>query len=200
MREKVIADQFWERFSTSLHKHLRNNSNWEQLYSNSKTWTVFMFDFLYKFSDEKYNYSTRGECSTEYLRVDMGCFDKSNVIDTNNKKYNGYEWDFDIAIEHENDETRWFEEFVKLIHVNCGLKVLIAYHSYDRDLSERIEALESIFNNRKYKNLNDQWLIILGPTLKDKANRKDFIAFKSIIDIDSETIKFVELSDRRIIF
>ena len=40
-------------------------------------------------------------------------------------------WDLKIAIEHENDKRAWSDEVMKLIHVKCPLKIVIAYNYSD---------------------------------------------------------------------
>ncbi len=204
-REIIKAESFWSNFAEELKEKFKNDISWKNKYNNNKLWTKFIFEFLWDFASKTYNYSKLRERSTEYLRTDMGFYDIDKTTEDIASKYNEFEWDFDIAIEHENDETAWLDEFVKLVHVNCGLKVLISYYRYyDKngnitEPEEIIKIAEKIYNTRKYKNLNDNWLIILGPCFDDMEKGKDFIAFKSVIDKEKESIKFEKLEAKKVI-
>lgn len=204
-RALITAEDFWNKFSDGLSIKLNGNPTWRNTYKSNKRWTQFIYEFLWEFARKSYNYSKHRECSTEYLRTDMGFYDIDKITEDIDLKYGEFEWDFDVAIEHENDDTAWFDEFVKLIHVNCGLKVLISYYRYHdkngkiTEPEEIMKIAEKIYNTRKYKNLNDNWLIILGPCLDDIEKGKDFIAFRSITNKEKKTINFERLEGKRVI-
>lgn len=203
-RQIVTAEDFWSRFAEKLRNKIMRDEEWEEKYKSNKRWTKFIYELLGDDIKNEYKYNRFRECSTEYLRTDMGFYDISKRTEGINSKYDGFEWDFDIAIEHENDETAWLDEFVKLVHINCGLKVLISYHHYStnngipKEPDEILEVAEKIYNSRKYKNLNDNWIIILGPCFNDMINGKDFVAYKSTIE--NGEIKFSRLENKSIIY
>ena len=71
----------------------------------------------------------------EYFRIDsIGYQHKFWMIDSDDSKnygLNRHFWDLKIAVEHENSKKDWMDEVIKLIHVRCPLKVVIAYNYCD---------------------------------------------------------------------
>lgn len=63
-------------------------------------------------------FATKGAWSREYLRIDL-CFYSPADIEKG--------WNIEVAIEHENGPGKWIEEWVKLLHVSAGLRVIIGY-------------------------------------------------------------------------
>ena len=82
--------------------------------------------------------STRQEIAREYMLIDVGFFSVSEG--------DADLWDFEVAIEHENHGDKWFDELVKLAHVQCGLRVLISYFDY---ASER-RSLTSVLRRAEH--------------------------------------------------
>jgi hypothetical protein len=75
-------------------------------------------------------------------------------------------WNLEVAIEHENESGRWYDEFVKLSHISCGLKVLITYHNYHqgRQFDEVLDFATRMYPHLRYKAPEDCWLFVVGPT------------------------------------
>ena len=80
------------------------------------------------------------------------------------------EWSREVAIEHEAGPD-WTQELCKLIEINAGLKVLIAYPER-KQLHEVLERLPAIYHSRKYVTRPCKYLLILGPGAYD-----DFVAY-----------------------
>lgn len=72
------------------------------------------------------------------------------------------EWALEAAIEVENDDGIWTEEVSKLLMLNSGLKVLIAYENDPATPLAILEAFPAIYRSRKYNNAAN-WLFIFGP-------------------------------------
>ena len=92
-------------------------------------------------------------------------------------------WDLKIAVEHENDKSDWSDEVMKLIHVKCPLKVVIAY-SYSDERGE-IERKKLNFLADQMKKISafstgkgkEQYLIILGNGCNHKTRVPDYKDF-----------------------
>jgi hypothetical protein len=104
---------------------------------------------------------------SEFYNIDMSYYRITAPVQTQSGKVLDYNWDLEVAIEHENDTETWFYEFVKLVHICCGLKVIITYHNYSNyrfPLEEKFTVLTSLYAMRSYKQTRDKWLLIFGPT------------------------------------
>lgn len=112
------------------------------------------------------------EASTEYYRVDISRWKKikCDAITLPDCDYmlNSNLWDFDVAVEHENDDKDWTYEITKLLTVNCPLRVVIGYvPAKYRNKDERY--LSEVFNQIKCLNVfsrndftKEEFIIILG--------------------------------------
>ena len=113
----------------------------------------------------------------EYYRIDLIGWEQkkdSNCYDINNDlgyQLNKHAWNFDIAVEHENDEKDWSDEVVKLAYIFCGLRVVIGYFPYMKNKNEKWELQQkyldavvgtieqlNCFENMKH----GEFMIILG--------------------------------------
>ncbi|MBS0619811.1 MAG: hypothetical protein JSR44_16615 [Spirochaetes bacterium] len=170
MKSITTAENFWVEFSKFFSQSLKALKNWERKYEHRKTWTTALTEIFYAFG-EKYGYRDRGEVASEYFRVDI-------IFSKWAPKQDDFAWDLDVAIEMENDTTQWYDEVVKLCHINCGLKVIMTYHNYSdtEELSKKIERCVELIKNRKYHSEANDWLLIFGP--HSCADRKAFVAYK----------------------
>ena len=76
-------------------------------------------------------------------------------------------WDLKIAVEHENSKKDWMDEVVKLIHIRCPLKIVIAYNNCDMREDGDIQKLDFIAKWMPEvaafdKNAKEEFLIIIG--------------------------------------
>jgi hypothetical protein len=150
-----------------------------------------MTDVLKKLGKEEFGY-LNDEIGSQYYRIDLGYY---YYPYKRNNKLNKYEWDADVVIEHENDTKDWYDEFVKLVHINCGLKVIITYYKFgdkenDSPKGKHEKEIKKLYANRKYKNDKDEWLFIFGPY---ESSNQDFVAYKFSGD------KFCKLKDKKIL-
>ena len=114
----------------------------------------------------------------EYYRIDLIGWEQKKrekyySVDDGIEGYrlNNHAWDFDIAIEHENDSSDWSDEVIKLAHIFCDLRVVIGYFpfaendekkkekqlTYLKEVSETIKTLKCRENMKHGK-----FMIILG--------------------------------------
>jgi len=114
--------------------------------------TEFMKDVLLKLGKEKFGC----HCAKEYWpKVDVSYFDRCASEDWN-------EWSWEAAIEHENADS-WRDEVCKLMQINAGLKVLIAYVDIQKNLlDDFLDRLPAIYQSRKYVTNPCNWLFIFG--------------------------------------
>jgi len=177
---KKILDPkiFWEEFSKYFHEeYYKNESLSNKIYeNNTKKWTKWMTKFLKNFGENN-GFHT----SCEYWpRIDIGYFSNDGL--------NWGKWAYEIAIEHKNGIwPTWQDEICKLMIINAGLKVLIAYRKKPyAELKKALNEIKNIYKSRKYHQINDNYLFIFGPT-PDIREKEDFLAFsfngKDIIDI-----------------
>ena len=164
-----MPEAFWAKFSTAL----RERWNPEVDASWFEDWpkrTEFMKDVLKKLAQD-----FGCHCDCEYgSRVDVSYFDRCT-------KGEWDEWSWEAAIEHENNDS-WKDEVCKLMVVNAGLKVLIAYvDNQKKNLDEFLDRLPAIYQSRKYVTKPCNFLFLFG--LFGKPDW-DFTAIK----FDGETI------------
>ena len=57
---------------------------------------------------------------------------------------NPHLWDLKIAVEHENNLNDWSDEIIKLVHIKCPLKVIIAYNHCNERGDEEQKKLDFI--------------------------------------------------------
>jgi hypothetical protein len=175
----VKPEQFWAAWSEKLRSDWKDPQNRvRDCYNDAKLWTPYITDLVK-------NLSAQFSCTpdTEYFaRLDVAYFDKPGA--------DWSEWALEVAIELENG-LFWQQELCKLLLVNAGLKVLIAYDDDHENIHLTLNSFISIHRSRKYVTSNCGWLFIFGPRLVGPdtfaSPEHDFVAFtfngNAIIDI-----------------
>ena len=157
----ITPEAFWTEFSTALRQ--RWSSMVEEWYDDRPSWTAFITELLRELAP-----AFHCHCDCEYWpRVDLSYFDRCGGSEWG-------EWSREVAIEHENDST-WTNEICKLMEINAGLKVLIAYAWNRKDIEEVLVRLPAIHQSRKYLTSPCSYLLIFGPFSGDLD---DFIAIR----------------------
>jgi len=163
----IKPELFWKVFAVELNKALKEERKWFDYYCDNKKWTKFIFKFLTNLSPK---FGIEVTMREHWPKIDISYYDKP-----------GDEWDMwasEVAIEHENDPKTWRVELCKLMLLNSGLKVLIAYRNItDRELDKELKDFIKIYKSRKYHQVNDSWILIFGPTA-DMYDKYDFVAYK----------------------
>jgi hypothetical protein len=112
-------------------------------------------------------------------RVDISYFDRCGGDEW-------AEWSREAAIEHEA-QSDWTHEVCKLIEINAGLKVLIAYPADRNEIDAVLNKLPAIHQSRKYVSSPCKYLFIFGPG----EGLDDFVAFTfdgtAVADITGDT-------------
>lgn len=163
----MIVETLWKKIAGVL---IENVSLIAKNYGNSANYTKELTKLLVELGHTlKF-----GAVDTEYWpRVDISYFNKCTDL-------NWDKWAREVAIEIENDAT-WEQELDKLFCINAGIKVLIAYddRSDEAMMTFFKKEFKPIYKSRKYHQLNDQYLLIFGPSCTvNFTGRKDFTAFK----------------------
>ena len=157
-----MPEVFWAKFSAALREQWKNREVDTFWWDASKR-TEFMTAVLKALAP-----AFGCHCECEYWpRVDVSYFDRCANGDWN-------EWSWEAAIELENDDS-WTDEVCKLMQINAGFKVLIAYVDNQKKLDDFLARLPVIYQSRKYVTKPCNWLFIFG--LFGKSDW-DFIAFK----------------------
>jgi hypothetical protein len=158
----IMPEAFWAKFSTTLQQRWKPEvDGWWFGPNNRKPRTKFMTAVL---TDLARDFGCHCEC--EYRKVDVSYFDHIANGDWS-------EWSWEAAIELENADS-WRDEASKLMEINAGLKVLIAYVD-NKKHEEFLDRLLAIYQSRKYVTKPCNWLFIFG--LFGKPDW-DFIAIK----------------------
>ena len=193
----ISAKSFWDAFSSKLRSACSNDPNWRQYFANATKWTNFVMSTLTNSVGKELGFDPENEIQKEFYKIDVIYYrvhvnPQAAFFIPNGAEWN---WDLEIAIEHENNSKDWHFEFSKLCHINCGLKVIIGYHEYGNQqkygtIEQKLDYMKTLYDLRKYKQgPEDNWLLILGPN--DLA--RDFVAYK----FDGK--EFSRLEDKRIL-
>lgn len=158
MTTTVTPETFWNAFEGALKSETTALGNWTRQYESDPLWTGTMMQVL-RNAGRQLSFADR-MIYNEYFRLDMTWF---NYPDSD---FAAHLWNLEVAIEHENHSEKWYDEWVKLSHICCGLKVLITYHDYYRGkvIEEKMKLPLEMYRRQRYKPPSDSWLIIFGPT------------------------------------
>lgn len=178
------AEEFWTAFFDKVMKTKTETRNeLVDLWDNSKDFTDKMTEIISGIIKE---FDKTLTVQPEYLRIDIPARKKNNG--NGNKKsfckaepnFEKYDWNLEIAVEHENNYRLWMDEVIKLAHINCPLRVVIGYvHvekngnniSRDKTQKKQLEILAQVAdllenNIVAWNNINpnypNDFLIILG--------------------------------------
>ena len=135
----------------------------------------------------------------EYYNVDLIAWtDRKSLLP---KQKNGYKlkkhlWTLDAAIEHENDQTDWTDELVKLLYLNCPLRVVIGYIPFElADLDSVLDYAAATVNladpTSELIKSGQQFVLILGRNLADSATLSSE-AYSAYL-FDTDTRRFMAL-------
>lgn len=121
---------------------------------------------------------------TEYYRIDLIDWTQKKDNDfyiveggLDNYQLRKHAWNFDIAVEHENDENDWSDEIIKLAYIFCDLRVVIGYFPY---IATGKEEMQQKYLNKVAETINGlkckgnmkhgEFLVILGDIEKGESD------------------------------
>ena len=183
----INAVEFYKKFKERVLENYRdaNGNTYLDIYRNDSQYT----ELINKILIPEIIRSLDNDLKTqhEYFRIDIiGWKGKYLTLDEETAKdvgLNHHLWDLKIAVEHENSKTDWLDEVIKLVHIRCPLKVIIAYNHCDqRDEPERkklsyaakcmnmVEAFKDSLDKEEY-------LIIIGNGSPKNKNNLSYTTF-----------------------
>ena len=159
----MTAQEFWNKFN-ELFNQDKIKETAQQKWSSYKDYTDYILEQI-----ESILSTDDLETSREYYRIDLiGYNNKNNgkTILLPEYRFKNYQWDLEVAVEHENSSYTWMDEVVKLLHIYCPLRVVIGYIPLINK-KEHNKYLDKIYDNIKNlkakETLKDgNFLIIIG--------------------------------------
>lgn len=168
------AQEFWMEFKKIFGEEKpQNRIDAINTWKNRGNFTKFIIP---KISDVFEKFAMKTQC--EYYNVDLIAWtDKQNDLpEQKAKKYKLKEhlWRLDAAVEHENDQTDWTDELVKLLYINCDLRVVIGYvpadlESIDPVLEYASSVVKLADEDRSLIRDGQSFMLILGKNLADAS-------------------------------
>lgn len=192
----VDAKSFYEKFKEKVKEgNSYKNIKYSDLYKDNRQYTNLINEHIIpEIISEDFNLKSQ----REYLRIDVIGWsqkkDSSIESEAKNLEINPYLWDLEIAVEHENNEIDWSDEVLKLMHVSCGLKVIIGYSPYNKreddikKLNFVAKCMKETKAFAKSKYTKEEYLVILGNSGQENANF-NYIGY--IYNYDEE--KFIKI-------
>jgi hypothetical protein len=144
----ITPESFWAKLSKSLRESWSPEVDafW---FTDKKKRTAFVKDAIERLAPE-----FKCCCTNEYWpKVDVSFFDRQ-----------GNEWDkwaMEAGIEVENKDS-WRDEVCKLMVINAGIKVVVAYVDGMDPLVSFWNDLPGIYKSRKYLTQPCNWLFVFG--------------------------------------
>ena len=172
------AKEFYRLFQNGLAKTItRARACWK----NATDYTDYIIDMIDKeVLQEKFSTEERKNTGKEYFRIDLVAYtDRKNELSAPPSKttkksfnFNKHLWDLRVAVEHENADTSWMDEVIKLAHIACPLRVVIGYLPKEEDKCAYLEYVHNaLCNLDAYDNVQrGELLIILGDTRCESEN------------------------------
>ena len=129
---KMTAREFWKSFEQNIKlEKIQLESVWDEQASFTEKITALISRVI---KDAKP--SNKFIVQPEYYNIDLTEWEQKKLktkeklfVENGLKGYRfeKYAWNFDIAVEHENDKNLWMDEVIKLAYVFCDLRVVIGY-------------------------------------------------------------------------
>ncbi len=174
-RKDMTAAEFFKKFQ-SLFDHPNILPRFKEAWKNRECFTKLVMPYIAKIlSDRGY----ANEHQYEYYKIDViGWKDRKNelpnMVKPNNYSLKEHFWHLGVAVEHENDQYDWTDELVKLLYINCPLRIVIGYYPENLSPNELEQTLDYAANivslaNKKGElvRADQEYLLILGKNHAD---------------------------------
>ena len=145
------AQEFWESFSNQIQTNqIELEEKWDS-HSNEKGKETPFTKKIKEVIANAIKYRKPSDefiVQPEYYNIDLTEWEqkkgkpKEKLFVENGLEGYGFEkyaWNFDIAVEHENDKNLWMDEVIKLAYIFCYLRVVIGYFPYIEEADKKIE-------------------------------------------------------------
>ena len=167
----MTAQEFWEEFSGLFTDNSATLAIARKFWNNRDNFTKFIMPHIATILSS-HGYAENNQY--EYYKIDViGWKDRKEDLSKLQKpdtyKLKNHFWDLGVAVEHENDQTDWTDELVKLLYINCPLRVVIGYYPEtlsSEDLAETIKYASGIVSLANETNAfirpEQEFMLILG--------------------------------------
>lgn len=135
-------------------------------------------DFDYSKKPSKDSYYTY---NPEYFKIDYTSWNNTKIESYSDTGIKLYSWNFDFAIEHENDSKDWTYEVLKLSFIRADVRIVIGYvDKNNRD--KELDIIQSQVNQFKYPVNNDEeyYVILMNTKLSAGAEPFEMKVYKII--------------------
>ena len=208
-KRELNAINFYNEFMDCIRQGVENKGDWvesKERYCNDFT------NYINKGLMPKCFKKFATGYSNEYYRFDVSSWEqlKSSVEDICKEvKMTPYLWDLRIAFEHENSKKDWFDEVIKLLYIDCPLKVVVGYNKYktrfinnkesDKSKLDALCLILSKLNRIKDLLSKNEFLIILGNCGPGYDNNEgaEYFGYKGYrIYIEEGKVKYKNIEDQ----
>ena len=177
----MTAKEFWKDFLAKIEQRQEELKRW---WREPALFTDHMRNALTEIIRGR-NPSNEFIVQPEYFNIDLTGWEQKKRCpeehlavseDFGTYRLKKYAWNFDIAIEHENDKSLWMDEVIKLAYIFCDLRIVIGYFPYVKEdkIGTQQRYLDAICDTIKtlkcHENMNHgEFMIILGDVASSKA-------------------------------
>lgn len=185
------AKLFFRSFKSKIQDEVSTNNTLMEIYRNDAEFTPIVTKIIEEIINETEYGGAKCTSQREYYRIDVvGWVSKYESMKAELDKnkdlnLNPHFWNLKIAVEHENSKKDWTDEIIKLIHIKCPLKVVIAYNECGEDRLKRdqkkLEFVAKWMRKVDAFNIgtNEEYLVIFGNAYNGKE-KKDYNSFDYI--------------------
>ena len=210
VKRELNAINFHNEFMDCIRQGVENKGDWVE--SKERYHDKFT-DYVNKKLMPKCFEKFATGYSNEYYRFDVSSWEqlKSSVEDICKEvKMTPYLWDLRIAFEHENSKKDWFDEVIKLLYIDCPLKVVVGYNNYKKRFNEKYDESDksklnalclilSKLNRIKDLLSKNEFLIILGNCGSGYDNNEgaEYFGYKGYrLYIEEGKVKYKNIEDQ----
>ena len=193
----ITAAEFFKEFQ-NLFDHPNILPCFKDAWKNRECFTKLVMPYIAKIlSDRGY----AGEHQYEYYNIDVIGWKDCKRDLAGISKPAGYAlkehfWYLGVAVEHENDQYDWTDELVKLLYINCPLRVVIGYYPETLSSDELEQTINYASNIVSLANkggalirTDQEYLLILGKNHTDskELSKETYSAY--VYDINQGQFK-----------
>lgn len=165
----ITARKFFEELQTKLYKSdaMYEGDSYDKVYIRSKRYTKLINKEIVPAILRAHNMSV----SYEYYRTDVSGWSQKpdNTLEKEFLKFDmkWHSWKLNFVFEHENNYRDWNDEIIKLLYLNCPLRVVVGYNDADKrnDIlfgdCHKLDIISKVIANLNIE-IKDEFLIIIG--------------------------------------
>ena len=158
------AQEFWGRFKNLFTDGSESLSDARKYWEKPREFTnQFVNEYIPKIITEE-----NDTAEFEYFRIDIISYlsrkDEAKEYGYDSKKLKPYLWDLKVAFEHENNNTEWLDEVIKLSHIRCPLRIVVCYFTEGEERAKALHFASAMLCKKIGENVaeGEQFLLIVG--------------------------------------